>query len=334
MRALRLTAPTVLELCDVPVPEPGPGEVLVEVGGAGLCHSDLHVRDIPVAVFPLPLTLGHEVAGHVDGRPVLVHLVWGCGRCRACISGRDSVCTALGRHVAPMSPGLGPQGGMAEYAVAPVSSLVDIEGLDPVAAAPLADAALTPYHAIAGELHRLRPGSTAVVIGVGGLGHMGVQVLRALSAARIVAVDLDQRRLDTATAVGAHEALLSDAGTAAQVLDLTDGAGAEVVFDFTGVQATLDLAAACVAPGGAIRVVGLGGGTLAYPASGDASVLPWGVSVTRAYGGSRQDLQEVVALARSGAIAVHVEAVPLEQGLEAFERLHRGEVDGRLVLVP
>lgn len=334
MRALRLTAPSVLELCDIPVPEPGPGEVLVRVGGAGLCHSDLHVRDIPVEVFPLPLTLGHEVAGTVDGRPVLVHLCWGCGRCRACVAGRDNACTAGGRHAPPASPGLGPQGGMAEYAAVPASSLVDIEGLDPVAAAPLADAALTPYHAIAGELGRLRPGSTAVVIGIGGLGHMGVQVLRAITPARIVAVDIEQRRLDTALAVGAHEALLSGEGTAAQVLDLTDGAGADVVFDFTGVQATLDLGVACVAPGGALRVVGLGGGTLTYPASGDATSLPWGVAVTRAYGGTRQDLGEVVALARAGAIAVHAEAVPLEQGIEAFERLHRGEVDGRLVLVP
>jgi propanol-preferring alcohol dehydrogenase len=334
MRALRLTAPTVLELCEIPVPEPGPGEVLLQVGGAGLCHSDLHVREIPIAVFPLPLTLGHEVAGTVDGRPVLVHLVWGCGRCRSCVAGRDNVCTALGRQVAPASPGLGPQGGMAEYAAVPVSSLVDIEGLDPVAAAPLADAALTPYHAIAGELGRLRAGSTAVVIGVGGLGHMGVQILRAITPARVVAVDLDERKRATALEVGAHEALASDESTAARVLDLTAGQGADAVFDFTGVQATLDLAAACVAPGGALRVVGLGGGTLSYPASGDATALPWGVSVTRAYGGTRQDLSEVVALARSGAIAVHVEAVPLDEGVAAFERLHRGDVDGRLVLVP
>ena len=334
MRALRLTAPSTLELCEVPVPEPGPGEVLVEVAGAGLCHSDLHVRDLPVEVLPLPLTLGHEIAGHVDGRPVLVHVVLGCGRCRACVTGRDNVCAAAGRSASPPSPGLGPQGGMAEYVAVPASALVDIAGLDPVAAAPLADAALTPYHAVTGELDRLRPGSTAVVIGIGGLGHMAVQVLSAVTAARVVAVDIDARKLATATSVGAHAALPSDADTAAHVLDLTEGQGADVVFDFTGVQPTIDLAAGCVAPGGAIRVVGLGGGTLAYPASGDASALPWGVSVTRAYGGTRRDLGEVVALARSGAIAVHVEPVPLDDGLEAFERLHRGDVDGRLVLVP
>ena len=137
-----------------------------------------------------------------------------------------------------------------------------------------------------------------------------------------------------ATAVGAHEALVSSERTAAEILDRTGGYGADVVFDFTGVQATIDLAAQCVAPGGAIRIVGLGGGALTYSAGGDPFSLPWGVSVTRAYGGTRRDLEEVIALARAGAIEVHVEHAPLDDGVAAFERLRRGEVEGRVVLVP
>lgn len=345
VRALQLTSPGVLEVRDVDDPVPGPDEVVVRVAGAGLCHSDLHVLHLPFEAFPLPLTLGHEVAGHVEsvgpsvsawsgGEAVLVHLAWACGTCRQCVAGRDNACAAFGRHGTPPAPGLGPHGGMAEKVVVPARHLVGIDGLDPVDAAPLADAGLTPYHAIAAELGRLVPGSTAVAIGVGGLGHMGVQILEAISAATVIAVDLDEEKLAVARELGAEHALVSDGTTASKVLELTGGYGADVVFDFTGAQPTIDLAARCVAPGGAIRIVGLGGGTLAYAAGGDPFGLPWGVSVTRAYGGTRRDLEEVVALARAGAIEVHVERVALDDGIAAFDRLHNGEVEGRIVLTP
>jgi len=254
MRALQLTKPSVLELVEVDDPVAGPGEVVVRVAGAGICHSDLHVLHLPFEVFPLPLTLGHEVAGHVEsvglgvtgwsgGEAVLVHLAWSCGTCRQCVAGRDNACAAFGRHGTPPAPGLGPQGGMADKIVVPARHLVDLAGLDPVTSAPLADAGLTPYHAIAAELDRLRPGSTAVAIGIGGLGHMGVQLLEAITPATVIAVDVDQAKLDAAARLGAEHALLSDASAAAAVLELTDGYGADVVFDFTGVQPTLDLAA-------------------------------------------------------------------------------------------
>jgi alcohol dehydrogenase, propanol-preferring len=345
MRALQLTKPSVLEIVEVDDPVPGPGEVVVRVAGAGLCHSDLHVLHLPFEVFPLPLTLGHEVAGHVEsigsgvtawagGDAVLVHLAWSCGVCRQCIAGRDNACAAFGRHGTPPAPGLGPHGGMADKIVVPARHLVAIDGLDPVTSAPLADAGLTPYHAIAAELDRLVPGSTAVAIGVGGLGHMGVQLLEAMTAATVIAVDLDQAKLDVARRLGAEHALVSDSSTAAAVLDLTGGYGADVVLDFTGVEATLALATATVAPTGAIRIVGLGGGSITYPAGGDPFALPWGVSITRAYGGTRRDVDEVVALARAGRIHVEVEQHPLADGVEVFERLERGEVQGRAVLVP
>ncbi|MEA3054834.1 MAG: alcohol dehydrogenase, propanol-preferring, partial [Actinomycetota bacterium] len=289
MRALQLTKPSVLELVDVPDPVAGPDEVVVRVAGAGLCHSDLHVLHLPFEVFPLPLTLGHEVSGHVEsvganvtawsgGEAVLVHLAWSCGVCRQCIAGRDNACAAFGRHGTPPAPGLGPAGGMADKIVVPARHLVDIAGLDPITSAPLADAGLTPYHAIAAELDRLVPGSTAVAIGVGGLGHMGVQLLEAMTAATVIAVDLDTAKLDVARRLGAEHALVSDSSTAGAVLDLTGGYGADVVLDFTGVDATIALAAATVAPTGAIRIVGLGGGALTYPAGGDPFALPWGVS--------------------------------------------------------
>ena len=177
VRALQLIKPSVLEIVEVPDPQPGPGEVVVRVAGAGLCHSDLHVLHLPFEVFPLPLTLGHEVSGHVEsvgadvtafsgGEPVLVHLAWGCGTCRQCVAGRDNACATYGRHGTPPAPGLGPPGGMAERIVVPARHLVPLGDLDPVTSAPLADAGLTPYHAIAAELSRLVPGSTAVAIGV------------------------------------------------------------------------------------------------------------------------------------------------------------------------
>jgi len=345
VRALQLTKPSVLELVEVPDPTPGPDEVVVRVGGAGLCHSDLHVLALPFEVFPLPLTLGHEISGSVEsvganvtawsgGEPVLVHLCWSCGTCRQCVAGRDNACATFGRHGTPPAPGLGPHGGMADKVVVPARHLVHLGDLDPVTSAPLADAGLTPYHAIASELHRLVPGSTAVAIGVGGLGHMGVQLLEAMTAATVIAVDLDKDKLAVASRLGAEHAVVSDATTAAQVLELTGGYGADVVFDFTGLEATLAIATSTVAPTGAIRIVGLGGGAITYPAGGDPFSLPWGVSVTRAYGGTRRDLDEVVALARDGRLHVEVEQHPLADGVEVFEKLEKGEVAGRAVLVP
>lgn len=345
VRALRLTKPTVIEVVDAPDPTPGPDEVVVRVAGAGLCHSDLHVVHLPFEIFPLPLTLGHEVAGHieslgsdvtgwVEGAAVLVHVAWSCGTCRLCLAGRDNACATYGRNGTPPAPGLGPQGGMAEKIVVPARHLFALGSLDPVTAAPLADAGLTPYHAIASELHRLVPGSTAVAIGIGGLGHMGVQLLEALTPATLIAVDVDPAKLEIARRLGAEHTLLADDQAAAAVLGLTDGAGADAVFDFVGLDATIALAVATAAATGAIRLVGLGGGNLTYPASGAAFTVPWGVSVTRAYGGTRRDMAEVLALAHAGRIHVEVEQHPLDDGVAVFDRLEQGLVQGRAVLVP
>lgn len=344
MRALQLVGPGQLEVRDVPVPEIGPDEVLVQVAGAGLCHSDLHVLHFPDwPVFPM--TLGHETAGRVarlgrdvegfaEGDAVLVYLVWACGTCRPCIDGRDNVCvTTGGRHGTPPAPGLGPDGGMAEFIRCKARYLEPLGDLDPVTAGPLADAALTPYHAIDGARHRLTPGSTAVAIGIGGLGHMGLQILRATTAARIVAIDASDEKLALARQHGADEAYRSDEAVDA-VLEATGGYGADAVFDFVGIEPTVSVATRLVAPDGALRFVGLGGGTFTYRADADTTVIPWGVDVRRSYGGTRRDQRAVLDLARAGKLSVQTQRYALEDGVRAFEDLERGVVGGRAVLVP
>ena len=209
--------------------------------------------------------------------------------------------------------------------------LVPLHGIDPVQGAPLTDAGLTPYHAIRRSLPKLLPGSTAVVIGVGGLGHIAVQLLRALTPAQVVALDMSEDKLQLAGKVGAHETLLSDGEAAARIRQLTGGTGAEVVLDFVGAAATLSVAAASVAVAGDVTVVGLGGGTLAVGFGGG---LPFEVSAAFPYWGSRTELMEVLDLARRGLVSAHVETFTLEQAPEAYERLHAGDINGRAVVLP
>lgn len=345
MKALRLTAPHTIEIVEVPTPTIEADDVLLRVTGAGLCHSDLHVLHFDG--FPIiPLTLGHEIAGTVEsvgaavtgvrvGESHLVHLCWSCGTCRSCVAGEDNVCESTGRFAQPPAPGLGPDGGMAEFVRVPARHLVPLGDLDPVAAAPLTDAALTPMHAIRSAVDRLTPDATAVVIGVGGLGHMAIQILRAMTATRIVAVDIAPDKLDLATAQGADVTIVSGTDTASEILQLTAGRGADAIFDFVGEDATVDLAVNAIAPNGAVRMVGLAGGTASIPAApylGDG--WPWGASLRRTYGGTRQDLADCVALARSRRIGVEVERFALDDGLTAFDRLEAGTIRGRAVLVP
>ncbi|MGW2175760.1 NAD(P)-dependent alcohol dehydrogenase [Streptomyces sp. NPDC001705] len=331
------------EVVTVPDPEPGPGQVLLKVTAAGVCHSDIAVMGWPAEGFPyeLPLTLGHEGVGTVaalgagvtglnEGDAVAVYGPWGCGGCAKCAEGKENYCLradALG--IRP--PGLGRPGSMAEYLlVDDARHLVPLDGLDPVAAVPLTDAGLTPYHAIKRSLPKLVPGSTAVVIGAGGLGHVAVQLLRALTSARVVALDVSEDKLRLAREVGAHEVVLSDAKAADAVRELTGGMGAEAVFDFVGVAPTVRTAGAVAAVEGDVTLVGIGGGTLPV----GFGVLPFEVSVTAPYWGSRGELIEVLDLARSGAVSVHTETYPLDDAPLAYERLHAGEVNGRAVILP
>ncbi|MGW6217055.1 NAD(P)-dependent alcohol dehydrogenase [Streptomyces sp. NPDC055109] len=344
MKALQYgTIGAALEVVTVPDPEPGPGQVLLKVTAAGVCHSDIAVMSWPAENFPyaLPLTLGHEGAGTVAalgdgvsgvavGDEVAVYGPWGCGICAKCAEGKENYCLRAD-ELGIRPPGLGAPGAMAEYLlVDDPRHLVPTDGLDPVAAVPLTDAGLTPYHAIKRSLPKLTPGSTAVVIGTGGLGHVAIQLLRAMTAARVIALDVSEDKLALARAVGAHEAVLSDAGAAAKVRELTGGLGAQAVFDFVGAEPTVRTAGAVAAVEGDISIVGIGGGALPV---GFGS-LPFEVSVTAPYWGSRGELIEVLDLARAGAVSVHTETYALDEAPLAYERLHAGKINGRAVILP
>jgi alcohol dehydrogenase, propanol-preferring len=343
MQAVQLTdwqQPAVVR--QVPRPRPGPGQVLLEVRAAGLCHSDLHLMHWPAGAVPyeLPFTLGHEVAGTVAGLgpgaegvevgdAVIVYGPWGCGRCTPCSVGEEHLCESP--RAGGRGSGLGHDGGLAEYMIVPSPRLtVALGDLDPVAAAPLADAALTPYHAIRRALPSLRQGAGAVVIGVGGLGHVAVQILRALTSCRIVAVDRREQALELAARDGAHATLAADGLTAREARRAAGGRGAALVIDCVGVEQTLDLAAGIVAPGGHVSILGVGGGT--FPMRFGA--VPFETSVVLSNWGTRAELADVVALARAGAIHVDVERVRLADVPAAYERLEAGAVRGRLVAVP
>lgn len=329
--------PFVLE--ELPRPVPGPGQVLIRVAGAGVCHSDLHVRDGQMAAMPFefPLLLGHENAGWVKelgpgvsgldvGRPVLVFGGWGCGSCRVCLAGEEQLCDVM------RWGGLGPPGGYAEFLLVPaVRHLVPLTSLDPLAAAPLSDAALTPYRAVKQALPRLVPGTTAVVIGAGGLGQFAVQLLDVLSPATVVALDIAADKRVAAGSLGAEFVFDPREDAVPDALQSIAGVeGVAAVFDFVGTDESLSLAARTVGRKGLLTVVGLGGGSLPYSFLG----LRTEATVTSSTWGSRTELAEVVALAEAGLIATDVERRPLEDINQAFADLAAGAVRGRLVLVP
>lgn len=333
--------PVVVEI-DKPVP--GPGQVLLRVTAAGLCHSDSFVMGLPEEqyTYGLPLTLGHEGAGVVAelgdgvvgvevGDAVAVYGPWGCGTCRACAAGRENYCP----HAAELGitpPGLGAPGAMAEYVlIDDVRHLVPLGDLDPVESVSLTDAGLTPYHAIRSSASVLVPGSTALVIGSGGLGHIGIQILKAITPARVIVLDISDEKLALARDVGADEALRSDdPDVVARIRELTGGEGAEAVFDFVGAEPTLAIARQAVALDGQVQIVGIGGGVLP---TGFFST-PFGASVRAPYWGSRTELMEVLDLARAGLVRVHTERFSIDDAPEAYRRLHDGTVRGRAVVVP
>lgn len=330
-------------LTDVTQPDPGPGEVLVRVGGSGACHSDLHVMEFEGGLLPyeLPFTLGHEVAGWVEavgpgvtafesGEPVAVYGPWGCGRCRRCRQGMENYCERAA-ELGAAGGGLGRDGGHAEYMLVPSARLlVPLGEVDPRQAAPLTDAGLTPYHAVKLSVPKLQAGSTAVAIGVGGLGHVGVQILKALTPARIIAVDLAEDKLRTALDVGADHAVVSDENAAEEVLGLTGGKGADAVIDFVGAQPTLDLAVGVVRTLGDLSIVGIGGGSLDV----GFFTVPQEATVRTTYWGSITELMEVLALAERGALQVHTQQFPLDDVETAYRQLEAGRIDGRAVILP
>ncbi len=348
MRALRLTEwksdPVLVEVDD---PEPGPGQVVVRIGGAGACHSDLHLmHDLDPGVLPWepPFTLGHENAGWVHalgagvtslevGQPVAVYGPWGCGACTRCRLGMENYCLDPANAPAPSGGGgLGLDGGMADLMLVPdARHLVPLpEGLEPAVAAPLTDAGLTPYHAVRRSLAKLTPGSTAVVIGVGGLGHLGVQILHATSAARVIAVDTKAEALALAAEGGAALTVPQGDGAATEIMDATGGRGADVVLDFVGTDDTLALGMALAQPLTDLTIVGAAGGMLGM----SMYTVPYEVSVQTTYWGSWSELVEVLDLAARGLLRPTITTVPLDQAADAYRRMEEGTALGRQVVVP
>jgi alcohol dehydrogenase, propanol-preferring len=256
---------------------------------------------------------------------------WGCGHCAPCRQSKENYCDHQA-EIGAFGGGLGLNGGMAEYLLVPSRRLLlPLGDLDPREAAPLSDAALTPYHGIKRSLPLLGPGATAVVIGVGGLGHMAVQILRALTTARIVAVDLNPDHLRVARQVGADEAFEPGEDTAGEIRELTRGLGAELVLDVVGSDDTLALSAAVARVEGHLTVLGLAGGTLTWAAMG---VLPWACSLSATYWGSAVELMEVLELARAGHVRAHVQRFALDEVAEAYQAMREGRVEGRAVICP
>ena len=208
--------------------------------------------------------------------------------------------------------------------------LVPLGDLDPRDAAPLSDAALTPYHALKLALPKLVPGTSVLVIGVGGLGHMAVQLVRAMTPADVIAVDVDPGKLALAREVGASATVEGGEGAAEAVRELTDGRGVALVLDCVGTDATLALDAASVSKGGSVMVIGVAGGTLPLT----FATMPFDASITHPYWGSAIELAEVLDLARTGRIHAHVEHFPLERADEAYQRMREGSLSGRAVITP
>jgi propanol-preferring alcohol dehydrogenase len=348
VQALRLNAwKSEAELVEVPEPEPVPGQVVIRIGGAGACHSDLHLMsdfDDGMVPWKPPFTLGHENAGWIHalghgvegwdvGTPVAVFGSWGCGRCARCRTGAEAQCEDPAAAPVPGGGGgLGLDGGMAEYMLVPdARHLLRLpEGMAPADAAPLTDAGLTTYHAVGRSRSKLGPRAVVVIIGIGGLGHVGVQIVKATTAARVVAVDTRPEALELARRCGADETLPAGPTAPDEIRRLTGGLGADVVVDCVGTDATLALGAAALRSQGDLTIVGIGGGVL--PVSFFS--LPSEATVASSVWGTRPELAEVLELGARGLVTTEHHTVPLSAAAQAYRDLRAGLVEGRVVVVP
>ncbi len=341
MRAVRLHSyHDTLRLDDVPEPTiTGPRDVIVRVGGAGVCRTDVHIRDgwfAPAVPAELPLTLGHENTGWVHevgdavdnvgiGDAVICHPQSSCGLCPACRIGDDMRCERGLRF-----NGLTRAGGFAELLKTTDRAVLRLpDGLEPAAIAPHADAGLTVMHVVRKAMPLLGPGTRVVVVGIGGLGHIAVQCLRALTAAEVVAVDQDPQALQLATECGAHHAVLADRA-GGHVQELTGGAGAEAVIDFVGEGDAVASSLAMVRARGTYFLVGYGG-ELRVPTFN--LVLPE-ISVVGNAVGTHDDLRELLLLTAAGAVTLRTRSYPLDAFADAIADLEHGRMHGRGVLVP
>jgi propanol-preferring alcohol dehydrogenase len=343
MRAYRLLDWQQPGFGEVPVPEPAAGQVLVRVGGVGLCHSDVLFLESPAGLLPydVPFTLGHEIAGWVDaigdgvtevsvGDAVAVACMSPCWECRWCRQGADNYCVNNWR-----GRGFGIDGGLASHVLAGRREVVPLGDLDPKVAAPLTDAGATSYHAVQrvrGKLDSAASagGATAVVIGVGGLGGYAVQWLKLQTAARVVAVEARAERVEAATKLGADDVLLAGDGLSRRLREVVGDNGADAVLDFVGTDQTINAAMRNAAKLGAIALVGqgFGKGELRYgqPAHDCDVFNPQGARIS--------ELHEVIELARAGKVVIEAEQFAFDDVATAYERLRAGTLNGRAVVVP
>jgi propanol-preferring alcohol dehydrogenase len=342
MKAARLHAyGQRLVIDDVPTPRPEKGEVLIKIEGAGFCHSDIHVIDGEIRVLPrMPLTLGHENAGRVavagagvqtvkEGDPVAVYGGWGCGICNLCVTGHEQLCER------PQWVGLSEHdGGYAEHLLVPHERyFVKLQRVRPDEAAPLTDAALTPYRAIRKALPFLEADHHVLLIGVGGLGQYGLKLLRLLTGCPIIAVDVSEEKLNQARALGADVALNARAADIAEhIKELTHGHGVAAAFDFVGSDATLSLAIGSTRALGKVTQIGLAGGAARLKVLENSA---FEVQFEATLWGTIKELREVLALAESGRLSpIPLEFEPLDRINEVYARVKNGQVAGRVVIRP
>jgi D-arabinose 1-dehydrogenase-like Zn-dependent alcohol dehydrogenase len=330
-----------LQIEDINEPQAtDPHDVLLDIAGAGWCRTDNHIIEGMWAEYvpqELPMTLGHENAGEVidvgeeveivnEGDSVICHPVQTCGACRPCRLGEDMYCENSAFN------GLTTDGGFAEYlqtsdrAVIPLS-----DGVDPVEIAPHADAGITAYHAVKKAVSELNPGDHAIVIGIGGLGHIGLQCLRAMSAATITALDVKDGALSLAEELGAEHTVNSGSeDVASEIESISDGVGAEQVLDFVGQDETTTLAGDVVAAGGDHHIIGYGG----HVHEPSQLLVNGEISFRGNIVGKYTELQELVALVERGDVSLRTTRHGLDDVNTVAERLEHGEIEGRAVITP
>ncbi len=329
-----------LEMTELPIPTPtGPFDVVVKIGGAGVCRTDLHILEgqwAEKSQVALPYTIGHENAGWVqaigsavtnvaEGDKVIVHPLITCGLCRACRSGDDVHCAAN------QFPGIDTNGGYAEYLTTSARSVVKIDdSLEPADIAALADAGLTAYHAAAKAARRLTPRDRCVIIGAGGLGHIGIQVLKALSPAELIVVDRNNDALKLALSIGADHGVVADGTHVEQVLELTGGLGAETVVDFVGEGGSTSEGIQMLRQAGDYHVVGYGE-NIDIPT---IDIISSEINVIGNLVGSYNDLCDLMVLAARGSVVLHTAKYKLDDFQTAIDDLNAGKVRGRAILTP
>ena len=324
------------------VPDPvvtGPLDVIVKIGGAGVCRTDLHIIEEQWADksgVKLPYTIGHENAGWVQqvgsavtnvtvGDTVILHPTPTCGLCRACRTGQDMHCSASS------FPGINSDGGMAEYLLTSARACVKLDpSTQPKDVAALADAGITAYHAVRKAVPMLYPGTVAVVVGAGGLGHIGIQCLAAMTATTIVVVDRNPDALELAAQLGAQHTVLADGSHLDAVLELTGGEGAEVVLDFVAEQGAQQESFAMTRRNGSHFVIGYGS-NIDIPT---IDIISTERNLIGNLVGTYSDLAELMVLAQAGKVTLHTRTYPLAEALQAIADLDAGHVRGRAILVP